>query len=118
MPTRLGGDGLKKTIFAGLMLALMGVSMAQNPVDATRVVATVNGVEIKGAEYYRRMEFLPGVGRNLGDGFAEFPPGFLTLEQLITEKLVLQLAKDKGVFPTDVEVKAELDYRKTKNPNL
>lgn len=105
---------MKKAIFAGLLLALAGAAIAQ--VDAARTVATVNGTEIKGSEYYRRMEFLPGVGRNMGDGFAEFPPGFLTLEQLITEKLIFQLAKDKGVYPSDTEVQAELDYRKSKNP--
>jgi hypothetical protein len=107
---------LKKAIFAGLLLAIAGAAAAQ--VDATRTVATVNGVEIKGGEYYRRMEFLPGVGRDLGTGFAEFPPGFLTLEQLITEKLVFQLAKQKGVMPTDPEIQDELRYRLGKNPRL
>lgn len=92
------------------------VTLAQ--VDPSRVVATVNGVTIKGAEYYRRMEFLPGVGKNVGTGFAEFPPGFLTLEQLITEKLIFQLAKSHGVSPTEAEIQAELDYRKSKNKNL
>lgn len=107
---------MKKTSFAGLLLAIAGIAVAQ--VDPARVVATVNGVEIKGAEYYRRMEFLPGVGRNLGDGFAEFPPGFLTLEQLITEKLVFQLAKEKGVLPSDAEVQAELDTRIKQSPTF
>jgi parvulin-like peptidyl-prolyl isomerase len=113
---RIGGKGLKKAFFAGLWIAVAGSALAQ--VDPARVVATVNGVEIKGSEYYRRMEFLPGVGRNLGDGFAEFPPGFLTLEQLITEKLIFQLAKTKGVTPSDPEVQDELRYRLTKNPKL
>ena len=107
---------MKKGIFAGLMLAAAAICMAQ--VDPARVIATVNGVDIKGAEYYHRMEFLPGVGKNLGDGFAEFPPGFLTLDALITERLVFQLAKERGVMPSEPEVQAELDYRKSKDPNL
>ncbi|MFI5386313.1 MAG: peptidyl-prolyl cis-trans isomerase [Fimbriimonadales bacterium] len=107
---------MKKAIFAGLVLAAVGIAIGQ--VDPQRVVATVNGVDIKGAEYYRRMEFLPGVGRNLGESFAEFPPGFLTLEQLITEKLVFQLAKDKDVMPTEPEVQDELRYRLGRNPKL
>lgn len=107
---------MKKAIIAGLLLALSGFAMGQ--VDPNRTVATVNGTEIKGAEYYRRMEFLPGVGRDIGSGFAEFPPGFLTLEQLITEKLVFQLAKKKGVSPTDPEVQAELDRRRKMNPKM
>jgi len=101
-------------MIAGFLLALTGVVFGQ--VDPNRVVATVNGVDIKGDEYYHRMEFLPGVGRNLGDRFAEFPPGFLTLEQLITERLVFDLAKEKGVMPTDADVQDELRYRLTRNP--
>lgn len=109
-------NGLNKAIFAGLLLALTGAALAQ--VDPARVVATVNGVAIKGDEYYHRMEFLPGVGKNMGDGFAEFPPGFLTLEQLITEKLVFQLAKEKGVMPTQADIDAELQYRMSKDKTL
>jgi foldase protein PrsA len=97
-------------------IALAGVAHAQ--VDPNRTIATVNGEEIKGGEYYRRMEFLPGVGRKDGENFFEAPPGFLTLEQLITERLVLQLAKQKGVFPSDLQVQAELKARQEDNPNL
>lgn len=107
---------MNRAFLAGVLLALASGVWAQ--VDPSRVVATINGTEIKGAEYYRRMEFLPGVGKNLGDGFAEFPPGFLTLEQLITEKLVFQLAAKKGVTPTDAEIQDELKYRLSKNPRL
>lgn len=107
---------MKKAIFAGMLLAVAGAAFGQ--VDANRVVATVNGIEIKGSEYYRRMEFLGGVGKNVGAGFVEFAPGFLTLEQLITEKLVLQLAKQKNVLPSDKEVNDEFEYRKTKSPTL
>ena len=56
---------------------------AQNMVDPNRVVLVINGEEIKGAEYYRRMEYLPGVGSQMGASFSDFPPGFLTIQQLI-----------------------------------
>ncbi|MBS1719446.1 MAG: SurA N-terminal domain-containing protein [Armatimonadetes bacterium] len=100
---------------AGLC-ALASVSVGQ--VDPARVVAVVNGEEIKGAEYYRRMEFLPGVGRFLGNRFAEMPPGFMTLDELISEKLVLQLAKKLEVSPSDAEIEAELRYRLEQSPNF
>ena len=87
-------------------------------VDPNRVVLVINGEEIKGAEYYRRMEYLPGVGSQMGASFSEFPPGFLTIQQLINERLVFQLAKDKGVFPTDEEVQEELNIRQKDNPTL
>lgn len=101
-----------------LMAALFVASTALGQVDANRVVATVNGEEIRGAEYYRRMEFLPGVGRFSGNRFAEMPPGFMTLDQLITERLILQLARKKGVFPTDLEVQQEVTFRTQDNPNF
>ncbi len=107
---------MKKAVFVSALLALAVSAFAQ--VDPNRTVATVDGVDIKGAEYYRRMEFLPGVGKDMGSGFAEFPPGFLTLEQLITERLVFELAKKKGVSPTEPEIQAEFDRRRQVNPKL
>ncbi|MEZ0327675.1 MAG: peptidyl-prolyl cis-trans isomerase [Fimbriimonas sp.] len=107
---------LKKTWFAAALLLISGAAVAQ--VDPARTIAVINGEEIKGAEYYRKMEFLGGVGKRDGDNFYEAPPGFLTLEQLITERLVLQLAKQKGAFPTDIEVAAELKARTEDNPKL
>lgn len=110
---------MKKTLIAVGVAALFAgmATKCSAQVEPGRVVALVNGEEIKGSEYYRRMEFLPGVGKQMGRGFAEFPPGFLTLEQLITERLVYQLAKDKGVSPTDIEIDAELKNRLEIDPN-
>ncbi len=107
---------LKKIWFAAALLLVSGVAVAQ--VDPARTIAIVNGEEVKGGEYYRKMEFLGGVGKRDGDNFFEAPPGFLTLEQLITERLVLQLAKQKGALPTDIEVAAELKSRTEDNPKL
>jgi foldase protein PrsA len=98
--------------------ALFAASLSFAQVDPNRLVATVNGEEIRGGEYYSRMEFLPGVGKPSGRSFSEFPPGFLTLEQLITERLVLQLARQKGVLPTDLEVDAELNARQEDAPDF
>ena len=107
---------LKRIGFAVIVLIASAASFAQ--VDPARTIAIINGEEVKGAEYYRRMEFLSGVGKRDGDNFFEAPPGFLTLEQLITERLVIQLAKQKGAYPTDVEVAAELKVRTEENPKL
>lgn len=115
-PHILGGLDLKKHLLVALLAAITPFAAAQ--VDTTRVVVSINGEEIKGAEYYRRMEYLPSVGKQMGRSFVEFPPGFLTLEQLITERLVFQLAKQKGVLPTDMEIDAELKIRQEQNPDL
>ena len=98
--------------------ALVLSSIANAQVDPGRTIATINGDPIVGSEYYRRMEFLPGVGKMSNQAFFEAPPGFLTLEQLITERLVLQLAKQKGVFPSDAEVEAELKFRQEDDPGF
>jgi len=97
-------------------VAALGI-VATAQVDPSRIVAKVNGEEIKGSEYYHRMEYLPGVGRFIGSRYAEMPPGFMTLDTLITERLVMQLAKQKGVVPTQPEIEAELQSRTTENPN-
>ncbi len=105
---------MKKFIQALIVLSVAASSLAQ--IDPARVVVTINGEEIKGAEYYRRMEFLPNVGKRLGDRYAEFPPGFMTIEQLITERLVYQLAKAANCLPTDGEIQAEYARAKAENP--
>jgi parvulin-like peptidyl-prolyl isomerase len=107
---------LKKLVIAAVAALAATAAFAQ--VDPSRTVVIVNGDEIKGGEYYRRMEYLPGVGKIQGSSFSEFPPGFLTIEQLITERLVFQLAKKKGVMPTDMEVDAEYRNRKEDTPNI
>lgn len=105
-----------KRILLAAGIAASCLSSAQ--VDPNRVVAVVNGQEIRGAEYYRRMEHLPNVGRMLGEEFAEAPPGLLTLQRLIEEKLVLQLAREKNCYPTDAELAEEKRLRLESNPDL
>jgi parvulin-like peptidyl-prolyl isomerase len=100
---------------SGTLIALAltaGACFSQATIDLNRVVAVINGEEIKAAEYYRRVEILDlrepysrFKGRML-----QFPAGFLALDQLIQEKILVQVAKQKGVYPSDVEVNAELDW--------
>ena len=87
-------------------------------VDPNRVVLVVNGEEIKGVEYYRRMEYLQGVGVRTGNNFTEFPPGFLTIQHLIDERIGFALAKEKGVYPSDAEVDEEIKVRQEDNPKI
>lgn len=96
--------------------ALACLAAAQTPFDKTVVV--VNGEEIKAGKYYKRMEVLPGVGRMSEGRFMQAAPGFLTLQQMINETLMLQLAKKKGVAPTDAQVNAEVKERLADNPKL
>jgi parvulin-like peptidyl-prolyl isomerase len=109
-----GGFSLKVQI-AAFLVALTSLASAQ--LDPNKTIVSINGEEVKAGEYYRRMEFLPGVGKMMGNSFAQFPPGLLTIEQLITERLVFQMAKEKGILPTDEEVKDEIAFNTKADPD-
>ena len=96
--------------------ALLIGALAQAQVDPNRVIASVNGDNILGAEYYHRMEFMPGVTMNIGGQRIESTPGFFALTQLIGEHLTYQLAKEKGCLPSKQEVEDELQIRLTGDP--
>ena len=106
---------MKKTL---IVLALAVACFASAQVDNTKTVVVINGEEIKGAEYYHRMEYLDGVGKPIGNGIAQFPPGFLTIEAMITERLILQLAKTKGVTPSEPEIDNEMKLRLEDDPKF
>lgn len=97
-----------KLSIAAFLVALSAFASAQ--LDPNKVILTVNGEDVKAGEYYRRMEFLPGVGKMLGNSFVQAPPGLLTIDQLVTERLVFQQAKELGVYPSDAEVSDEIAY--------
>lgn len=105
-----------RLFWAGLA-GMMAVSVVAQT-DPASVVLTVNGDVIKAVDYYHRMEILPGVSKRVGNASLSYPPGFLTLEALITERLVFQLAKQKGVMPTDKEIQDELTSILAENPTF
>lgn len=108
------------TIFA--LAAVCQVGLAQETKaslpSADTAVATVNGEPIRAGDYYRRMEYLPGVGHKVGPNWVEAFPALLTLDALITERLLAQMAKDKQVYPTASAVATERQNRIAENPSL
>lgn len=107
---------MKRTWMAAVTLALAAFGSAQ--VDPNKVVATVNGEQIKGSEYYHRMEFMPGVKMRFGGQDIQSTPGFFAVAQLIGEKLLYQLAKEKGVLPTAPEIENELQLKLSDDPKF
>ncbi len=102
-----------------LSLVLFGcaaISSAQTPMEKTIVI--VNGQAIEGKSYYKRMEVMPNVGSLVNGKFVESTPGYLAMSKLINETLLLQLAKEKNVFPAESEVDAKLKESLTDNPDL
>ncbi len=82
------------------------------------VVISVNGKPVTRAEYVTRMEVLPNMGRMSGGSFVPGAPGLLTLQQIINELLMIDLAREQGVAVTEAEVDAELAHRTKRNPDF
>lgn len=96
-----------------LLALLSGAALAQ---DIPMLV--VNGDAINRSAYTKRLEVLPGVGKVVNGRFVEATPGFLTLQQLVNERLMIQLAKDKGVAPTAKEIDDEIALREKDSPGF
>ncbi len=95
-----------------ILIASFAVSgFANSQVDNARIVAVINGEELKGAEFYRRMEYLAEIGRIVNNDFVESTPAFWTLERIITEKLIFAVAKQKAVYPSPTEIQNEVALR-------
>ncbi len=105
-------------IITAIGMALCAVA-GYAQIDSSRVVFSVNGDEIKGDEYYTHMEFLPNMGRILESGnVISVTPGLLTIVELINQHLVLQLAKQKNLYPTDAEVDALIKQTLVDDPQM
>lgn len=111
-----GGYSILKLVAIASLAALSASIFAQ--VDNNRIVAVINGEEIKGAEFYRRMEYLPDVGKLVGNEFVSSTPGFWTLERLITERLIASVAKERNVTPSPTDVQSEVQNRLKANPDM
>lgn len=102
-----------------LCSALLGALVAATALGqgAERTLVTVNGVPIQSSTYFKRMEFLPNVGSlSATNEFVPATPGFLTLQRLINEMLLLQLAEKEGVSPTSAEIDQAVAEQLERNP--
>ncbi|HWD40035.1 MAG TPA: peptidyl-prolyl cis-trans isomerase [Fimbriimonas sp.] len=103
---------LKTLLFATLALVAVG---AQAQGDPNAVFATVNGDDIKAGEFWHKLAWfrLDTQGK-----FANLPAGFLAINELITERIVFQLARSKGVSPSEPEIAAKVKEEEAASPNL
>lgn len=105
-------------LLAPLVGAVLAASFAAAQSDPLKPIATVNGESISGMDYFRRMEFLPGVGRMIRGNYVSTFPGYLALRQLIDETLMLQLAQEKGVPARQSQIDESMKARLEETPNL
>ncbi len=86
------------------------------------VVATVGNDPITAEDFYDYMEFKRGMRVQVQGQAVELPVadtvGFQVLQDLVTQKLLLQWAKEEGAMPTDQDVKNEIDFQKQLNPRF
>ncbi|RYG26975.1 hypothetical protein EON82_01125 [bacterium] len=87
-------------------------------------LATVNNEPISMDEFHRYLERKPVVqvvDSETGQQ-KELPVyaslGFQAMRDLVNRRILLQLAKDDNVFPTDADVKAELDFQVKRRPDF
>lgn len=85
-------------------------------------LAVVNGDHISMDELYKHLETKQKVKVLTNNGPAEANVAesltFQGLQDLIVNQIIIQIAKDEGVYPTEQEVLKELDYQKKLNPNF
>jgi hypothetical protein len=89
-----------------------------NNVGPDTTMLVVNGNRIVGREYIKRLQVMPNVGRMVNGQFVELAPGFLMLQQMIDELLMIQIAKEKNVYPNDADVDAEVKRKLAVAPGI
>lgn len=105
---------------AASILALDGCSKGKGGSAGT--VAMVNSVPISQDEYMRYMMLKPSVlvQSNRGPQAAQVaqPIGFQALQDLVRQKLLVQIAKDMNVYPSPDDITKEIDFRVKNDPSF
>jgi len=102
----------------GFTLILSGCGKGVEGGDA----ATVDGVPISRADYYSYLEQKAQMSVQTPQGVQSLQlagsPAFQAMKDLIIDKIIEKIAKNEGVYPTDDDVKKEIDFEQVDNPNL
>lgn len=122
-----GGTHLNKQLFGVTLGAVGGFAACWLMVGmsgcgkGSDVIAVVNGEAITVEDYYKYLEFKPDVRVVTDSGVASLPPegtlGFQALQDLIGQRVTMQLAQDKKIYPTEADINKELEFKKKLNPN-
>jgi len=94
-----------------LLLAVTAITLTG--CGGRRTIVKVNGEKVKRNEFYARLEKVP-VQTPQGSQAA----GRYVMQQIISEKLVQQLAKEQGVEPTEAQINKKIDFAKKQSGNL
>jgi parvulin-like peptidyl-prolyl isomerase len=108
--------------FLGSFAAVGTVLVAGGCGSGGNLIAMVNREAITIDDYYKFLELKPDVRVRTENGSAVLPVegalGFQALQDLIGQRLTVQLAKDEGVMPTEADIIKELDFQKKLDPTF
>jgi len=97
-------------------LAVMTLSACGGKQD--NVVAKVGDTSIDKDMYLRRLELMPTPVQIAGNQATTAPAGYTTLVQMIREQVLLDMAKEEGVLPTDQQVEERVQREMKNNPQI
>jgi len=82
------------------------------------MVAKVGDTPIDREMYIRRLELMPTPVQIGGNQATTAPAGYTTLVQMIREQVLLDMAKEEGVLPTDQQVEERVQRNMKNNPQI
>jgi hypothetical protein len=101
-------------------LAMIAVAGCGGGTDSKAVV-TVDGEPVTNEEFHQYLTTKRTVRVIVQNQIVEVPVAetlaFQALQELATQKLILHMAADEGLLPTEKEVEAEIEFKKKVNPN-
>ncbi len=106
--------------FVGIGFAVLLVSLLSGCSGGNQkaVVAKVGNTPIDREAYIRRLELMPTPVQIAGNQATTVPAGYTTLVQMIREQVLLDMAKEEGVLPTDQQVEERVQRELKNNPQI
>lgn len=97
--------------FSIIALIILAVAVSVMSGCGRKGLINVNGEKVSKDEFYRRLELV-----TVQSPAGAKPAGQYVIEQIISEKLVEQLAKKKGVEPSEEQIQQKISLIKKQNP--
>lgn len=110
---------MKFTTVAGIgVITVFAFVLGACGTKQQNLIAKVGDTPIDRESYIRRLEEMPTPVLIGGNQSTTFPAGYTTLTRMIQEQVLLQWAKEEGVYPSDQQVEARVQQELNRNPQL
>jgi len=81
-------------------------------------IAKIGDTVIDKETYLRRLEQVPTPVQIAGSQLTAVPAGYATLQQMVREQVLLDMAKEEGVLPTEQQVEERVQREMKNNPQI